>query len=243
MPEVPPGMIDFTSNVVVGLVDFVVDDVVGSEGPLNINKIVNVFTNDTGSLSLQEFLPTINTTFSIGTLATLSVGIEDITISGLNTWSRLDLLKPSSAHELSSMTKTDHLHFEVNFFINATTTNSTTPFLSQKGNVVLSLSESALNGTLQLALNATKMQELNPNLDQWVDPICLMHTVYGATVLQAETSTLVELLSVTSDHRVAKASSELRYNQLDVFSTYLVLLLLSLPMHLFKDLLAAISTF
>lgn len=50
-PEVPDGMINLSDNPAIKVLNFVLDEVVGINGPLNINRIFNIVTSDTGDES------------------------------------------------------------------------------------------------------------------------------------------------------------------------------------------------
>jgi hypothetical protein len=200
-------MVDFSDNSVIGLADYFLDDVVGSTGPFNVNTIVNVLTNSTGTINLSTFISGISTSIPLGAFANLTIGLEDISLSGLNTWSRLDLLKPVDKHSLASQTKTDTLDFKVSFFLNAT---SPSFVIAKKAQVLFNLRQSELNCTLQLAVDGSRVEALSMSSDSWTTVECFLETLEGANIIEAEVNTVVQRLTVSSENASASASLELR---------------------------------
>jgi hypothetical protein len=50
IPPFPPETVNLMNkNPIVHLLDYILDDVVGTDGPLNLNWLVNNATNDTGN--------------------------------------------------------------------------------------------------------------------------------------------------------------------------------------------------
>lgn len=115
-----PDSVSLINNSAVSLVDYVLDEVVGYNGSLNVNRIANYFTNGTGSLyldpaAIREFFANVssaaqnftafpNVSFVINATGTVTLQIESLNISGLNTWSTFDVLRPVSNWTLRSRT-------------------------------------------------------------------------------------------------------------------------------------------
>jgi hypothetical protein len=107
--------VPLVGNAGVDLVDYVSDVVVGADGALNVNRIADHFTNGSGVLFVNATtlgmlvgngtpiaLPQFNTTIN-GT-GTIQLSIESLNVSGLNTWTQFDILRPNSSWTLISRT-------------------------------------------------------------------------------------------------------------------------------------------
>ena len=80
-PPAPANVVDLFHSWAVTLFDDVLNIAVGVDGPLNINKIMNLLTNDTGMVVFDK-LNGVNTTFNISDLANLTVGVKEASIGG-----------------------------------------------------------------------------------------------------------------------------------------------------------------
>jgi hypothetical protein len=55
-PVVPPGMVNFMNNSALEVIDFLLNDIIGSDGPFGINTIFNQLTDNTGIGTFHRFL-------------------------------------------------------------------------------------------------------------------------------------------------------------------------------------------
>ena len=91
-PLLAADSISLVENAAVGLVDYVVDTIVGVNGSLNINRIANYFTNDTGNFTLNAAslgvllsnasatMPRV--TLTINETGTVIISLIELNISG-----------------------------------------------------------------------------------------------------------------------------------------------------------------
>ena len=80
------------TSPIFGSIAYLLTNLTGANGPLSINNLVNLFTNDTGLVRLKNFynneiniklnLTDENNTF----IGNLEFNLNDLNISGLNTW-------------------------------------------------------------------------------------------------------------------------------------------------------------
>ena len=130
-PDVPTGTMNFLlpPNPLIALLDYVLDDVVGANGIISVNKLVDAFTDNTGSFT--KSVPCSEGGFIhipipfVPDGAEIVLGLCTVYVSGLDTWTRFDLLRPilGSNHSLTTHTATDELHLNITFFLNISLTD------------------------------------------------------------------------------------------------------------------------
>lgn len=106
---------------IISSVDFLLNNLTGVNGPLNLNHLVNLFTFYTGRINLRDFYnKSIHFEFNLtsqdnSSLGQFDVGIEDLNISGLNTWQNFTALEPYDELLLNSYTNLQNLTINVTF--------------------------------------------------------------------------------------------------------------------------------
>lgn len=96
----------------VRLVDYILNDVVGADGTLGINVIVNNLTDNTGIFrvtpaNLTQLADYLNMSipfefaFPITEFTNLTIHFVGLNISGLNTWQALKFFVPVGENELN----------------------------------------------------------------------------------------------------------------------------------------------
>jgi hypothetical protein len=109
-------------NWIVGLVRTAVDDLLNVQpntdgefkySDLGVNKIINGITNDTGTLELAD----LNLVLMEGTneFSTHKLTMDKIEISGLNTFTYFDVLRPISPYSVNQLLKLDNFSIEFDF--------------------------------------------------------------------------------------------------------------------------------
>ena len=91
---------DLRTSSLMSAVSYLLNNLIGINGPLDINSLINIITYDTGIIHLHEFYnKTINIEFNLNdqnnnSLGNFNVGLEDLNINGLNTWKNFTVLEP-----------------------------------------------------------------------------------------------------------------------------------------------------
>ena len=96
-----------------------------AHGALNINRVVDKLTNGSAVIALNQtelsglLGNSSSVTVPLNTTGTVHVALEGVRVSGLDSWSAFDVLRPTNNYTLRSHTAMDALRFEVDFFITA----------------------------------------------------------------------------------------------------------------------------
>jgi len=91
---------DLKHSPIISAVGYLLSNLTGANGPLSLNHIVNIFSYNTGVLRLHEFYDkSIHFEFNLTdknnvSLGSYDIGLEDLNISGLNTWKNFKALEP-----------------------------------------------------------------------------------------------------------------------------------------------------
>ena len=110
---------DIKKSALINAVGFLLNKLIGVDGPLNINKLVNIITQNTGIVQLHEFYnKSINFEFNLTdkndtSLGNIGISLEDLNISGLNTWKNFTALEPYDKILLYSYTYLKNLTIDI----------------------------------------------------------------------------------------------------------------------------------
>ena len=110
---------DIKKSALINAVGFLLNKLIGVDGPLNINKLVNIITQNTGIIQLHEFYnKSINFEFNLTdkndtSLGNIGICLEDLNISGLNTWKNFTALEPYDKILLYSYTYLKNLTIDI----------------------------------------------------------------------------------------------------------------------------------
>ena len=110
---------DIKKSALINAVGFLLNKLIGVDGPLNINKLVNIITQNTGIIQLHEFYnKSINFEFNLTdkndtSLGNIGISLEDLNISGLNTWKNFTALEPYDKILLYSYTYLKNLTIDI----------------------------------------------------------------------------------------------------------------------------------
>lgn len=222
-PNLPDETVDFTRSILGDLIQYL-NHVVGSTGPLNINKWVNMLTENTGALSLGKgSLGPAEFSYS-GDSFHLVAGLTNITVGGLNTWSQFEVLAPIQPHvlgttssptrlnDVETSTRTDSLNIFLSFYFNFSSATKNQTLVAEEGKFVLNLANNQLKSSIQVGLNSSSVDKLSLSLDQWLSTPCVVSAMESIYLLQTQVSTLVRSLQVNSRNSTAVASAGLRYS-------------------------------
>lgn len=219
-PKVPPGMVNLSSNAIVDLVDYTFDSIVGIDGPLGIKKLANLLTDNTGNW-VGVFNDTLQYTVSLD-FANATFGLNQLSLSGLNTANLFDILRPVNSYSLTSATGMDYLGigalFYVNVSLNSALVKSATLF--ERGNLTAVLREAQLNTTFQLALNETTVNSLLSAPAKLGVATCLLDALYNFNATQAVFNMSVDKLELAAiEGDIEKQFDEALTTILSLFTT------------------------
>ena len=180
-PHIPEGSVDFTQNQYVNLLDYLLDDVIGVHGPLGINKIVNAFTNGTGSLAFQD-LP-ISALLVADAGKNVTFGVTSISIQNLNTWQTLDLFRPVNNYTFDIRSALQRLNFSLSFFVDVDVPGLGRRSLHETGLLSVAVTDMSLASSIAIGIDAGYCSAIAS--DKLLHPDCLRRAlrVLNATSL------------------------------------------------------------
>ena len=161
---------DLRVSPIISAVGYLLNNLTGADGPLSLNNIANILTYNTGKLSLHEFYnKSIHFNFNItgqnnDSLGNFDIGLEDLNISGLNTWKDFTALKPNDKILLNSFTDLKNLTINITFSLKITLDNTSQlvkeeTILYELANLRTNLENNTLKGLIQLPVNNKKAKE------------------------------------------------------------------------------------
>jgi hypothetical protein len=237
LPIVRNDSLSMLNNSAVELLDYVLDDVVGATGNLSVNRIVDFLTNGTGAFSVNgttlaalvlganatgnetslDFVLPINGT------GVVTIGVDLLSIAGLNTWSQLDLLRPVSDYLLRSRTATDALNLTVDFHVHAAADPNGPVHdgsLSESGTLHAQLSNCNMLADVILSLSAAKLARVD--VSQLGSADCVLQSVLAAEITDLQLHTDVRGVALVADSGDLEADVDLFVNNLFllVFSSF-----------------------
>ena len=179
-----PDRADLKKSPLISAVGYLLSNLTGANGPLSLNNIANIITNDTGIFKLHEFYNnSIHFNFNItgqnnDSLGSFDIGLEDLNISGLNTWKNFTAFEPYDKLLLSTYTDLLNLTINLTFSLKITLDNTShivkdETILYELANLRTNLVNNTLKGLLQLPVNNKKAKEYSDkeclNLECMVD--------------------------------------------------------------------------
>ena len=154
----------------INAVGYLLNNLTGADGPLSLNHIVNLITENSGIVRLHEFYnKSIHFEFNLtgsdnSSLGNFDIGLEDLNISGLNTWKNFSALQPHNNILLRSFTDLQNLTINLTFSIKIKLDNSSSlvkkeTVLYEKANLRTNLENNRLRGLIQFPLDKKKLNE------------------------------------------------------------------------------------
>jgi hypothetical protein len=217
-PPVPNGCVDFTENQYVKLLDYLLDDVVGVQGPLGINKIIDALSHGTGSFDFSS-LPFPSASLS-DSVFNVSLGATDLLIARLNSWQTLRLLRPTSNFTLSIQSALQHLNFSLGFVVAVDSPDSGSSTLLETGVLSLTLSNMSLASSVAVGIDASYCASISSQ--KLLQPDCLLPAIRVLNV----TSLLVDF-ELVDFNLSSRNSSDASARGIDAAMTTLVRLVSS----------------
>lgn len=158
---------DLRRSPIIGSLDLILVNFEGAEGPLSLNSIINLVTNNTGIISLKNFYDKdIQFEFNItdknnNSLGNFQLSLDDIEVSGLNTWRYFKVLYPSDPLELLANTSLDNLTLSLTFSLRVKLDNTSKivrnkTILYQKAELKTNIQNNKLIGYFQFPFNNKK---------------------------------------------------------------------------------------
>ena len=158
------------NSPILGSVAYLLSNLTGANGPLSLNTLVNLFTQDTGTVNLKTFYDK-EITFEFGltdksnkTLANFEFTLDDLNISGLNTWREVNALQPYDILQLVNNMILDNLNIDASFALRVKLYNNSQlvkeeTTLYEKALLRANLQNNKLNGLLQFPFNNKRSKE------------------------------------------------------------------------------------
>ena len=110
-------LMNLTNNPVIALLDYTFNTIVGTDGPMSLNSIANHYSNGTGNISFSK-LQNWNISFQTrNPFADVSIGINDMSFGGMNTFSVVELFIPHDSLFLSNNLKLSNFKADISFFV------------------------------------------------------------------------------------------------------------------------------
>lgn len=205
LPPIVGGNVDLTANPIMGLINWVLNGVVGINGTIGINNIVNFVTNNTGAFSfnygnssLIQGLPTLVSFYqNISSDFGLEIKPLWVNITGLNTFVETSFASPIDNQTLRTSTLMENLGLVVEFEANVSLFNSDQgSWIAQRSVFRTNLQHAQMSTDFNVVLNKIFLEFLTPN--QLLIPSCFANSLSSLQVNDFNISFLMEDISVSS---------------------------------------------
>lgn len=182
-------VVNLTNNPVIQTADYALNDVIG----LSINNIIDHWSNWTGILDKNDLM--LNYTLSLS-FANITFGLNNVTLSQLNTWDTVQLLIPKRSYILDNRLKLFNLGMNASFFVDTEFQGYT---LHESGMLWLSARQLSLLLDLVLELDSRFLNSLN--FDQITCVGCLRDSVLFANVSKSRIDFLVNHIKILATNQ------------------------------------------
>ena len=161
---------DVRNSRILGSASYLLSNLTGAKGPLSLNMIVNLLTNDTGLVSLKQlYKEQIHFELNLTDQKNISIGnfefsLDDLNVSGLNTWKEFNALEPYDSLQLFTYTNLGNLSINVSFAFKIKLYSTSQLFkndtvLYEKAQLKINLQNNELNTFIQFPFNNKKSFE------------------------------------------------------------------------------------
>lgn len=202
---VPPGMLNLQDNKIMAVLDHILDDVVGADGPIGINKLMDVLTLGTGAI--HPLSQALGIAFPVAIPAfnsTMLITLDAFSISGLDTWELFRILVPRDNYTLTSHTATEALNISVTVNVQLNLGGGSPVhgdnLLNETLQLNLRLSKMDLRAGMQLVMNASRLAALSES--EVLNLVCLADVLYRlqfTDLLLGVDVGLIEIATVEGD--------------------------------------------
>lgn len=177
-------MSNLKKSQVVDLLRFVLTNLTTGDGPLNLNNLIDRFSDNTGILDYQKIADFLDfpseLTFDIPIInddinSTIYFTLKNLVLSDLNTWNDLSIIEPISPFVLDTRTSLKNLGINITFEINVSTNGAADTgdvMLSETAFLHLDMKNNSMDFQLQFA--SEKGAGLNYSTAQCIDLNCLL---------------------------------------------------------------------
>ena len=167
-PPQPEGAMDWRNSSTLELLDFVLDTLVGTDGPLGVDGFVRMLTNATGVVNVPRSWLPHELSFLLPVLGkdtNLTVDVVSANVSGLDSFKQLRLLEPpadGTAHSLDSSAALDRARLSLQMRLTVVPGGQlvNAPPLTEEFRLVVDAQGLRVGALLLLSLNATGLAEL-----------------------------------------------------------------------------------
>ena len=175
---------DLRYSPIMGSLAYLLTNLTGINGKLSLNNLVNIFTYDTGIVRLKDlYEKEIHFEFNLTDENNTSSGnfeftLDDLNISGLNTWKEFSALEPYDPLQLFTHTNLGNLTINVSFSLRVKLDNDSNlvneeAILFEKAPLGTNLQNNKLNAMIQFPFNNKRSKEYTNqeclNLDCVID--------------------------------------------------------------------------
>ena len=159
-----PDRANLKNSPIIGSLAYLLTNLTGINGTLSLNSLVDIFTYDTGTFRLKDLYDKeihfeLNLTDGNSkSFGNLEFSLDDLNVSGLNTWKEFYGLEPIEALKLFTYTNLGNLTLNVSFSLSVKLNNNSKIFkeetiLFERAQIKTNLQNNKLNAFLQLPFN------------------------------------------------------------------------------------------
>ena len=221
---------DVRKSPILGSVAYLLSNLTGANGPLSLNNIVNIFTFDTGIVHLKKIYDKeISFKFNLtdnnnNSLGNFELYLDDLNVSGLNTWRDFNALEPYDALQLLTYTNLDNLTINVSFSLRLKLDNTSKfveneTILYERALFRTNLQNNKLNAFLQFPFNNKRSFEYTN--EECLTPNCIIDLIdsngTGITALSFNETFTYILLEVKEGGDLEEDLDELIDKVTDLF--------------------------
>ena len=221
---------DVRKSPILGSVAYLLSNLTGANGPLSLNNIVNIFTFDTGIVHLKKIYDKeISFKFNLtdnnnNSLGNFELYLDDLNVSGLNTWRDFNALEPYDPLQLLTYTNLDNLTINVSFSLRLKLDNTSKfveneTILYERALFRTNLQNNKLNAFLQFPFNNKRSFEYTNQ--ECLTPNCIIDLIdsngTGITALSLNETFTYILLEVKEGGDLEEDLDELIDKLTDLF--------------------------
>ena len=158
------------NSSIIGSISYILNSLIGVNGSLNFNDLVNIFTYNSGIFNLKsiyekdlEFQLNFSKKNNIS-FGNLLIILDDLNISGLNTWKKINVLEPELPLILSSFLNLENLTINASFSLRVELNNNSNivekeTILLENSKFGINTNNNSLTAFLQLPFNKKRAIE------------------------------------------------------------------------------------
>ncbi|KAL7719118.1 Uncharacterized protein QTN25_003494 [Entamoeba marina] len=231
-------MTNLTESSIFDLVNWLTTDLLSGNSDLGLNNLINRFTDNTGNITIgtrgndtdselsQMVLEFLNFEIDVPDLnATISLALDYLKVTGLNTWHDIHLFQPLRSVNISDSSSvstcdiipecdyqlriasglrnlTIDITFEINATANGTSINTNGATITEKANFYVDVSENYMDGRIQIAIE-------NGLLELYSNKMCTNITCWLALIEEGTGIPFLSLTTSVNDIEMSAASDDL----------------------------------